>query len=154
VWRKNQDLVVSISGPKYSSDKLEMYNDYLAFQHEEAEWSSSFDLKRFLYYSPVNTVEFEYRLQHRLVAVGIVDIGSRALSSVYVYFDPEFAGRSLGTFSGLFELDYCRRNGIPFNYFGYYVAESPSMSYKARFAPFELLTDDGKWTQIDKVCGQ
>ncbi len=150
VWRKNQDLVVSIGEPRFTPAKLDMYNDYLTFQHDETEPATTHELKRFLYASPVETIEFEYRLQRRLVAVGICDIGSRALSSVYVYFDPAFASRSLGTFTGLFEIDFCRRNRIPFHYFGYYVADCPAMSYKARFTPFELLTDDGSWVQSDK----
>jgi len=78
------------------------------------------------------------------MAVGILDEEPEALSTVYCYFDPEERTRGLGVFNVLWTLDYARTCGIPYVYLGYYVAGSPSMSYKASFRPHELL-DGTRW---------
>ena len=71
------------------------------------------------------TLEFEYRLADRLVAVSIADVCSRSLSSVYAYYDPEFSERGLGTFSALWEILSCRRKGIPYYYIGFCIRDLP-----------------------------
>ncbi|MDQ7784380.1 MAG: arginyltransferase [Desulfomonilaceae bacterium] len=145
ILNKNRDIVVSIDSPRLSAEKHRIYADYLAVQHRSSQENSADDLYRFLYCSPVNTVELVYRLLDRIVAVGIADLSSRSLSSVYVYFDPEFSYRSLGTFSVLKELMICRDLGVPHYYMGFLVADCSSMSYKARFEPCEILDPSFVW---------
>jgi len=145
VYRKNADLSVTMDTPKYSRDKYRMYRDYLASHHGSLRPDDPGEFSRFLYSSPLETVEFVYRLEGRLVAVGIADIGEQYLSSVYVFFDPDFSPRSLGTFSALHEMRVCAERSIPYYYLGYYVAGSRSMHYKARFIPHEILSLDGEW---------
>ena len=53
--------------------------------------------------------------------------------------------RSPGTFSTLWEIDYCRRSGIAYYYLGFYVAAGPAMAYKARYHPCEILEDRRHW---------
>ena len=65
---------------------------------------------------------------------------------MYCFFDPEFQDRSLGTFSVLWEVERCRTQGLPHYYMGYYIANSPTMAYKARFRPSEFLVGDNQWT--------
>ncbi|MCA1961369.1 MAG: arginyl-tRNA--protein transferase [Desulfomonile sp.] len=81
------------------------------------------------------------------MAVSIADIGESYLSSVYVFFDPAFSSRSLGTFSAIHEMRVCAERSIPYYYLGYYVAGSKSMRYKARFTPHEILSPDGGWLE-------
>ncbi|MFH1116789.1 MAG: arginyltransferase [Pseudomonadota bacterium] len=145
IINKNRDIVVSMAHPRLSGQKQRMYEDYLAVQHRSSTENSADDLYRFLYCSPINTLELEYRLLDRIVAVGIVDLCSRSLSSVYVYFDPEFAHRSLGTFTAIKEIMVCRELGIGHCYLGFLVADCPSMSYKARFEPSEVLDASFAW---------
>jgi len=99
VLRQNQDVNVRIGPPKFTKEKFKIYSDYLTTQHGCGPELSASNLKRFLYTSPVHTLELEYWLRRHLLAVGIVDICSRSLSSVYVFYDPDFCSRSLGTFS-------------------------------------------------------
>lgn len=103
------------------------------------------DFCAFLYDSPVKTAEVVYRLDHRIVAVGILDIEPRATSTVYCYFDPDLAGRSLGTFNVLWTIHYCRQQHIPYVYLGYYVSDCHKMNYKADFKPCEILNANGYW---------
>ena len=62
-----------------------------------------------------------------------------------MYFEPELAELSLGTYSILWELDFCRRECLPYYYLGYWVADSKTMDYKARFRPNERLKRERVW---------
>jgi arginine-tRNA-protein transferase len=67
-----------------------------------------------------------------------------------MYFEPNLSDRSLGTFSALWEIDYCRRNALAYYYLGYYVPGSRTMAYKARFRPGEILdVTAGRWRPFD-----
>jgi arginine-tRNA-protein transferase len=41
-------------------------------------------------------------LDGKLIAVGVVDILPKCLSSVYLFYDPDYAFLSLGIYSGLY----------------------------------------------------
>ena len=62
---------------------------------------------------------------------------------VYSFFDPDIKSRSLGNYMILDQLDTCQRFDLPYLYLGYWVAESPKMSYKKEFHPAEILTTRG-----------
>jgi len=147
VMRRNLDVVVRPVAPKLTGEKYELFLRYLAVQHGSWAEKSPAEVEGFLYDSSVHTVEFECHLNGRLIASSIADICSRSLSSVYAYFDPEYASRSLGTFSAIREIAYCREHGIPYYYLGFLVAESSSMSYKARFKPHEILDATLTWVR-------
>src|SRR5258708_26834742 len=94
--------------------------------------------ERFLYESPVESLEFCYREPGgRLLAVGICDVGPESLSSVYFYFDPIDAGRSLGTFGVLCEIELAVKLQLPPYYLGYWVPHCGAMEYKSAFRPNE-----------------
>jgi len=82
-----------------------------------------------------------------LLAVALTDVLGDGLSMVYSFFDPEEAGRSLGTFMILDHIERARRMGLPYVYLGYWVNGSRKMDYKARFLPQERLMADG-WTRF------
>ena len=145
VLRKNQDLTVATKEPRFTEEKFRIFRDYSEFQHNSDPEDSAERFRNHLYASPVMTLEFEYRLADRLVAVSIADVCSRSLSSVYAYYDPEFSERSLGTFSALWEILFCRARGIPHYYIGFYIRDCPAMSYKARFRPHEILSPGREW---------
>ncbi len=149
ILKNNQDVRIRIGAPKMTEEKHRVYVNYLTCQHNTIDNSSLEDFHRFLYCTAVNTLEFEYRLKGRLMAVGILDLCSRSLSSVYTYFDPEFSSRSPGSFSAIKEILYCRDKAVAHYYLGYYVADCPAMNYKARFKPHEFLDPDGTWIPND-----
>ncbi len=149
VLRRNDDLDVYVGPARIDARRVELYRKYVIQRHKR-DLSDSDDTPAWLYRSPVTTVETTFMTgDGRLLAVGICDVSTRSVSSVYFFFDPDEAGRSLGTFGALCEIDYARRMGIPYYYLGYWIPESPAMSYKANFAPAEVLSTDGVWRTLD-----
>jgi arginine-tRNA-protein transferase len=149
VWRCNQDLRVEVALPMPTEEKLALYQRYLT-RHNDDQSADAESFIDFLYTSPVDTLEFTYRdpaQNDALLAVGICDISPSAgsLSSVYFYFDPQHARRSLGTFGALWEIQFARTRSIPYYYLGYWIAGCGTMDYKANFRPHQLLGPDGAW---------
>lgn len=145
--RRNGDLVIGVAGAAATDEKYDLYRRYVVGRHgrsPEEEDRESFE--RFLYDSPVDTLEFEYRDgDRRLLAVGLCDASTHSLSSVYFYFDPDESRRGLGTFGALCEIEAAARMGIPYYYLGYWVDCCAAMEYKADFRPAEVLDPDGVW---------
>ena len=105
--------------------------------------------EEYLYRSPLESIEIEYRSQGRLLGVGIADVEPRALSAVYCFFDPRESARSLGVFNVLTLIGECARRGLLWCYLGYYVAGARTMAYKAGYRPCELLKEDGGWERLE-----
>jgi arginine-tRNA-protein transferase len=97
--------------------------------------------------NPLPTQEWCYYLGDELVGVGHVDELAGGLSAVYFAHDPAHHARSLGTWNVLSLLDRAACLGLPHVYLGYYVAGCPSMEYKARFRPHQVLDPDGRWRE-------
>ena len=138
VARRNADVEVETGRPQCDAERMDVYNRYQSSQHQSSGASED-EYANFLVDSPIDTMEMRYRVKGRLVGVGIVDVCPGALSSVYFYFDPDFAARSLGVLSALQEIEYCRTHGIQYWYAGFYVEGCRKMEYKAKFKPNELI---------------
>ena len=87
--KRNADLSISETSLLPDEEKFELYQRYQRGRHGDTghlDWQSFVD---FLYDSPIDTREFCYRdADGRLVAVGICDVCSASVSSVYFYYDP------------------------------------------------------------------
>ncbi|XXG39593.1 hypothetical protein AAC387_Pa01g0519 [Persea americana] len=86
----------------------------------------------------------QYVIDGKLVAVGVVDILPRCLSSKYLFWDPDLAFLSLGKYSALQEIDWVKENqvhcpSLQYYYLGYYIHSCSKMRYKASYNPSELL---------------
>ena len=86
----------------------------------------------------------QYRVDGCLVAVGVVDILPKCLSSVYLFWDPDYAFLSLGKYSAIQEINWVRENqarcpSLEYYYLGYYIHSCSKMRYKAAYRPSELL---------------
>ncbi|PSR75986.1 Arginyl-tRNA--protein like [Actinidia chinensis var. chinensis] len=86
----------------------------------------------------------QYLIDGQLVAVGVVDILPKCLSSKYLFWDPDLAFLSLGKFSALQEIAWVKENqrkcrSLEYYYLGYYIHSCRKMRYKADYRPSELL---------------
>ncbi|HWB59945.1 MAG TPA: arginyltransferase [Chthoniobacteraceae bacterium] len=148
VMRRNRDLQVRVGVPRPTTEKWELYDRYQREWHDGKQAGDVMAYVNFLYQSPVETVEFEYRdLGGKLLGIGICDLCETSVSSMYFYFEPREAKRSLGTFSALYEILWAKEMKIPYWYAGFWVNGCDKMEYKTRFRPCELLGTDGIWRE-------
>lgn len=86
-----------------------------------------------------------YRIDGKLVAVGVIDILPKCLSSVYVYYDPDYNFLNLGVYTALREtemtrkLHLCEPETFRYYYMGYYIHSCIKMRYKGNYTPSFLL---------------
>jgi leucyl-tRNA---protein transferase len=147
VWRKNrQSVQVTIAEPTFSPEKDDLLRRFHQFGHETKGWPGDLAGLDFFLDSPFRTEEWTYWLGERLVGVGYVDALAEGLSAIYFFHEPEEHRRSLGTFNILTMIERARQHGLPHVYLGYYVEGCRSLEYKFRFAPNEILMDDGVWS--------
>ena len=97
----------------------------------------------------------QYRVDGRLIAVGVVDVLPKCLSSKYFFWEPSFAWASLGKLGALREIEWVRDasrtcGSLRYYYLGYYIHACPKMRYKAEYRPSELkCAVTGRWTPLE-----
>ena len=126
----------------YTSEKLQLFNRHKLERGLAEEHRSESDYIRWFVESCVSTIEFLYYIENKLVCVSILDKGQYDYSSVYVYFDPDYGVRSLGTFSALYEIEWMRIQKLRYYYLGFYVQACTRLSYKSQYYPHDRLFDD------------
>jgi leucyl-tRNA---protein transferase len=150
VRKANEGAVqLQVGSPRVSRARLALYqrfHDHRARTRgwDEREESPSSYHSAFVF-NPFPTEEWSYFLNGRLVGVGLVDSLPVGLSAIYFVHEPDHHRRGLGTWNVLCLIDEARRRGLPHLYLGYWVADCPSLAYKASFRPFEILGTDGAW---------
>lgn len=150
VLRRNEDIAVAV-GPLIADDeRFALFSAYQLRRHDGDMLADRDEFTRFLCESPIDSLEMTFRVNSRLIGVGVIDLCPDSISSVYFYFDPDESRRSLGIFSCLCEIEECRRRGMRYWYPGFVVAGSRKMNYKASFRPHEMLIG-GAWTPADDM---
>jgi len=133
----------------YDADHYALYLRYQRHRHPGGgmDQDSREQYQHFLLHSNVATDLYEFRERGTLRMVSLVDRLVDGLSSVYTFFEPDVPGASYGTYNILWQIERCRRLGLPYLYLGYWIAESRKMAYKASFRPIEGMVG-GRWGRI------
>ncbi|CAH2984087.1 unnamed protein product [Chilo suppressalis] len=93
----------------------------------------------------------QYWLDGNIIAVGVIDILPKCVSSVYFFYDPAFMNLTLGTYGALREIEFTRYLNkstpeLQYYYMGYYIHSCKKMRYKGNFFPSDLLCPETyKW---------
>ena len=100
----------------------------------------------------------QYLVDERIVCVAVLDLLPGCVSSVYLYYHPDWWGAqpslSPGTYSALREIQLTKEVGLPYYYMGYYSHNLNKMKYKGRFLPSHLLSPSLlSWHDITR-CSQ
>ncbi|XP_059153504.1 arginyl-tRNA--protein transferase 1-like isoform X2 [Physella acuta] len=96
-----------------------------------------------------------YLLDGKLIAVGVIDILPACVSSVYLYYDPDYSFLGLGVYSALRELALVRSlnhyaPNLKYYYMGFYIHSCPKMRYKGQFVPSYLACPETyQWVPIE-----
>uniref|UniRef100_A0A8C0YNP9 Arginyl-tRNA--protein transferase 1 n=1 Tax=Cyprinus carpio carpio TaxID=630221 RepID=A0A8C0YNP9_CYPCA len=147
-----------------------LYARYQMTVHGDAPYEcGESEFKRFLCDSPLEaemapdgpevgygSFHQQYWLDGRIVAVGVLDILPSCVSSVYLYYHPDFSSLSLGTYSALREIAFTRQlqqqsPKLAYYYLGFYVHSCPKMRYKGQYQPSDLLCPETyTWVSIER----
>lgn len=150
--RRNNDMSVTVQSPSISQEHIDIFNRYHADMAIRRNWREHATTpgdyyEAFLCGRYSFEREFLYFDGDKLVAVGIVDVTEQSASSVYFFHDPDYRENALGVFSMVSELAYLKQIGVQHHYLGYWIEPCPSMAYKNRYRPHEILegyVDDDK----------
>jgi arginyl-tRNA---protein transferase len=162
----SEPLVIEMDDANYTDEKFSLYKKYqLRVHHDIEEDVTPKSFSRFLCESPLirtapvapvgsgtslpvekPLLKYEYgsyhqlyRLNGRLIAVGVVDLLPSGLSSVYLFYDPDDRQLVLGKYTALREISFCQSQGLEYYYMGFYIHSCQKMRYKAEYKPSELL---------------
>nr|CAD7575083.1 unnamed protein product [Timema californicum] len=167
-------VLVAVASPEFKRSADESYALFVRYQfhiHQEKDDKWTYPaFEEFLVDSPLapwqpqdgppqgyGSFHQQYWLSGRLVAVGVIDILPRCISSVYFYYDPDLGHLSLGTYASLRELAltqslYQHAPSLQYYYMGFYIQTCPKMRYKAGYTPsFLLCPETYQWFPVE-VC--
>nr|XP_043901606.1 arginyl-tRNA--protein transferase 1 isoform X4 [Solea senegalensis] len=164
---------VSFQDPQFTASyqqSVALYSCYqMAIHGDDPSECSESEFRRFLCDSPLEaeyspdgpevgygSFHQQYWLDDRIVAVGVIDILPTCVSSVYLYYNPEFASLSLGSYSALREIAFTRQlqkqsPKLAYYYLGFYIHSCPKMRYKGQYRPSDLLCPETYvWVPIEQ----
>jgi arginyl-tRNA--protein-N-Asp/Glu arginylyltransferase len=147
---KHSDLKTSVTKLAYLPEHYDLYLRYQAERHAGGgmDQDSRDQYAQFLLQSKVNTRLVEFRDgENVLRMVSIIDVLGDGLSSVYTFYDSEQVNASYGTYNILWQIEQAKQLNMPYVYLGYWIKESPKMSYKTNFRPLEALRQ-GNWEEL------
>lgn len=142
--KNNPGVEIVVSRPGLTDEHIDLYNRYHMDMHMRRQWPVRSTTPEEYFGSFLDgkfsfSREFQYRKDGRLIGLGLVDMTSNVMSSIYFFHDPAWRDNAPGTFSILSEIAEGQKSGKAWLYLGYYIRDCQSMNYKNRFHPHEFL---------------
>ncbi|EPE06281.1 arginine-trna-protein transferase 1 [Ophiostoma piceae UAMH 11346] len=162
---------VTLEPDTYTDEKYEIYANYQRIIHKEPDSKiSKPTFTSFLCNSSLRReTEIErdesggirekklgsyhqcYRLDGRLVAVGVLDLLPHCVSAVYFMYHESIHEFNPGKLSAMREIALAIEGGYKWWYSGFYIASCPKMRYKLGFMPQYVLDPETyQWDAFDK----
>ena len=146
VLRKNERVRAELHPLFATREHVDLYNRYHRFMHQHRGWplqqtTLASYRDEFLSGAAKLGRQWLYFEEDRLLGVAVMDEAPQAISLAYYFYDPDWRPRSPGTFSIVNQLMYGKAQGFDYAYLGYWIEACPSMSYKGRFRPHEILRE-------------
>lgn len=144
VQKKNVHTRISIQKPSLSKEHISLYNKYHRWKAEKDGWrgrniSQKEYFENFVDGSHNFGREVLYYDGNKLIGVDLIDIVHDGISSIYFYYDPDYARLSLGTYSLLYQIKLAEQMRLPYIYLGYWVDGCQAFAYKKNFPPLDIL---------------
>ena len=139
-WGRNQGIQIREQAPQWDAAHARLFAEYQYWRHPGGGMDEHAD--RLYREMIVETGGVDARLlvfeqDDHLLAVALVDVLDGGVSAVYTFYTPDLPQRGLGIFAILSQIEWTRKQRLPYLYLGYWVASSPKMDYKKRFRPLE-----------------
>ncbi|KAM8784058.1 arginyl-tRNA--protein transferase 1 isoform 8-T8 [Rhynchonycteris naso] len=164
---------VSFEDPEFKSSFSQSFSLYVKYQmaiHQDSpDECGKTEFTGFLCSSPLEpetppggpdcgygSFHQQYWLDGKIIAVGVIDILPHCVSSVYLYYDPDYSFLSLGVYSALREIAFIRQlhektPQLSYYYMGFYIHSCPKMKYKGHYRPSDLLCPETYvWVPIEQ----
>ena len=147
---RNADLTIRVEPAVFNRRFYDLYTRYVRERHADGEMypPSTDQFRSFLLSQWSNSLFLCSYLGDELLAVAVTDQQPAGVSALYTFFEPAEHERSLGTWSILKQVEFCREAGLPHLYLGYWIRESRKMRYKTSFRPVEIFRDE-EWRPLD-----
>lgn len=157
------EFSVTLEPDTFTEEKYRVYDAYQRHVHHEGDADiSRAGFRRFLCSSPLHrhatggkksgSFHQLYRLDGRLIAIGVIDLMPHAVSGVYFIYHPDYEQYSFGKLSALREAALAAEGGYQYYYMGYYIHSCKKMRYKGDYRTQLVLDyDTGQWHPLDDV---
>ena len=144
VLKKASHIKSFMQQPTLTQEHLHLFEKYHLYMQDKKEWAYNETTPDHYYNSFVSGHEdFGYEILYfdadKLICVDLVDILKDGISSIYFFYDPEYAHLSLGRYSLYQQIEYAQQRDKSWIYLGYYVKECPSLAYKSEYKPYVTL---------------
>jgi len=146
VIKKNRSTKIVLQSPSSTPYRVELYNRYHKYKAQKSGWQY-FPIDTEIYYKEfvIGAHDFGkevlYIVDNRIVGVDLIDILDDGISSLYFYYDPNYAHLSLGIYSLLYQIQLAKSLDLRWIYLGYWVRGCASLAYKTNFKPYQVLED-------------
>lgn len=156
---------VTLEPAGFTQEKFELFRDYQQHVHKEKSHEiSQTGFKRFLCVSALQQDSREvdgkrqllgsyhqcYRLDGRLIAMGVLDLLPHCVSGVYFLYHSDFQQWHFGKLSALREAALALEGGYQYYYMGYYIHTCTKMRYKGDYKPQHVLDPETyEWDPLD-----
>jgi arginine-tRNA-protein transferase len=167
--RPEHKFTVALEPDTFTEEKWALYEHYQRRVHKDITTRSSFrnflctGLPRSTYTPPVyegtparmiGSYHAVYRLDGKIVAIGVLDLLPYGVSSVYLMYHESVSAFAIGKLAALWEIALAREKGYGWYYMGYYIHSCTKMQYKRGYGETYILDpegiDEGKWDRLDE----
>ncbi len=152
ILNKAKSFTINICPAHFSTEHYDLYQKYICTRHADGEMypPTTDQFKSFLVGEAQYNKFLEIRDQdNNLISCTAIDFLNDGISAIYTYFNPEFDKYSPGTLAVLHLCNIAKNNNLTYIYLGYWVKDSPKMSYKTQFKPIEIFIED-EWRVLEQ----
>ncbi|MGC8828355.1 MAG: arginine-tRNA-protein transferase [Verrucomicrobiia bacterium] len=133
IIQKNADLDLKIRPTQIDDERRRLFNLHKTRFKKNIPDSLDIFVGEYSQNIPCENIEFSLYYNGELIAASYLDIGEKAVSSVYAIFNPLYSKRSLGIYTMLLEINYAKSRNFKYYYHGYATIEPSEYDYKKRF---------------------
>jgi len=149
---RNKNTKIVVQKPSVSKAHIDLYNKYHTYKALKDGWRGK-NITSSEYYENFAEGPYDfgkevlYFVDEKLVGVDLIDITQDGISSIYFFYDPDYARLSLGTFSLIKQIEFAKILKKKWIYLGYWVDGCKAFAYKTKFKPLQILDGFPKFTQ-------